>query len=184
MGSGPNSKEALRRFLTDIERRAFKMARFASGNTDEALDLVQDGMMEFVKRYSDQPQEKWKTLFYRVLHSRIIDWHRRNFVRRRVLTWLGRSDAEEDADDRLLNLPDPASPNPYNQAVHEEERVALEKAIRALPLRQRQAFLLRAWEGMDVAQAAFAMGCAEGSVKTHYSRAIHALRGMLEDVRL
>ncbi len=160
------------------------MARFASGNTEEALDLVQDGMMEFVKRYSDQPREKWKALFYRILHSRIVDWHRRSFVRRRFLTWLGRSDAEEDADDPLLNLPDPASPNPYDQAVRREERMALEKAIRALPLRQQQAFLLRAWEGMDVAQAAFAMGCAEGSVKTHYSRAIHALRGMLEDERL
>ncbi len=184
MESGPNSKEALSLFLAAIERRAFKMARFASGNTDEALDLVQDGMVEFVKRYSDQPQEKWKALFYRVLHSRIIDWHRRSSVRKRFLTWLGRGDGKENEEDGLSNLPDPVSPNPYEQAVHQEERVALEKAIRALPLRQQQAFLLRAWEGMDVAQAAFAMGCSEGSVKTHYSRAVHALRGLLEDVRI
>ena len=180
---GSNSREALSRFLVDVERRAFQMAKFASRNTDDALDLVQEGMAEFVKRYSAQPQEKWKTLFYRILQSRIMDWHRRSFVRRRFLSWLGRDNEEEDQGDPLQNLADPTSPNPYDHAVRQEEMKALEKAIRALPLRQQQAFLLRVWEGMDVAQAAFAMGCAEGSVKTHYSRAVHRLRGLLEDFR-
>jgi RNA polymerase sigma-70 factor (ECF subfamily) len=180
---GSNSKEALSRFLADVERRAFKMAKFASRNTDEALDLVQEGMAEFMRRYSAQPQEKWKTLFYRILQSRITDWHRRSFVRKRVLSWLGRTNEEEDQGDPLQNLADPTSLNPYDHAVRQEEMRALEKAIQTLPLRQQQAFLLRAWEGMDVLQAALAMGCAEGSVKTHYSRAVHTLRGLLEGVR-
>lgn len=181
--SSLDSKDTLNRFLADIERRAFKMAKFASRNTDEALDLVQEAMSEFVRRYSDRPQEKWRALFYRILHSRIIDWHRRNFVRRRVLAWLGRGNEEEDHEDSLESLADPAGSTPYDQVVRQEEMAALEKAIRALPLRQQQAFLLRAWEGMDVAQAAFAMGCSEGSIKTHYSRAVHALRGVLGDIR-
>ena len=159
------------------------MAKFASGNTDEALDLVQEAMAEFVQRYSAQPQEKWKALFYRILQSRITDWHRRSFVRKRFMTWLGRGDEEEDQDDSLQNLADPASPNPYDQAVRQEEMKNLEKAMQALSLRQQQVFLLRVWEGMDVAQAAFVMGCSEGSIKTHYSRAVHRLRGLLEDVR-
>jgi RNA polymerase sigma-70 factor (ECF subfamily) len=176
-----NTKDSLDRFLAGVERQAFKMANFASRNTDEALDLVQEAMFEFVRRYSDRPPEKWKALFYRILQSRITDWHRRTFVRKRILAWLGRRDEEEDREDPLERLADPAGLSPYDQIARQEEMAALEKAIRALPLRQQQAFLLRAWEGMDVAQAAFAMGCSEGSIKTHYSRAIHALRGLLED---
>ena len=178
-----NSKDTLSRFLADVERRAFKMAKFASHNTDEALDLVQETMFEFVRRYSARPEGEWKALFYRILQSRMTDWHRRTTVRKRFLTWLGRGDEEEDQEDPLQTFADPASPNPYDQAVRQEDRKALEKAVRTLPLRQQQAFLLRAWEGMAVAQAAFAMGCSEGSIKTHYSRAVHALRGLLEDIR-
>ena len=176
------TKEPLNRFLAEIERRAFKMARFASGNTDEALDLVQEAMFQFVRRYSGRPSGEWKTLFYRILQSRIIDWHRRTFVRKRILVWLGRDSQEENPEDPLQALADPASPNPHEQAVRQEERKALEKAIGTLPLRQRQAFLLRAWEGMDVRQAAAAMGCSEGSIKTHFFRAVHTLRGLLEDI--
>ena len=177
------SKGSLNRFLADVERRAFKMARFASRNTDEALDLVQEAMFQFVRRYTDRPCAEWKVLFYRVLQSRITDWHRRTSVRKRVLAWLRRTDDEEDRADPLENVPDPANPNPSDHILQQEKMVAVEKAIRALPLRQQQVFLLRAWEGMDVAQTAFAMGCAEGSVKTHYSRAVHTLRGLLEELR-
>jgi RNA polymerase sigma-70 factor (ECF subfamily) len=158
------------------------MAKFASGNTDEALDLVQEAMLQFVRRYANRPPKEWNPLFYRVLKSRITDWYRRTFVRKRILAWLGRAD-EEEGEDSIQNFPDPANPNPSDHLLRQEERAALEKAIRRLPLRQQQAFLLRAWEGMDVAQAAFAMGCSEGSIKTHYSRAVHTLRGLLEDQR-
>lgn len=177
------SRDSLNRFLADVEGRAFKMARFASRNTDEAFDMVQEAMFQFVRRYADRPHEEWKPLFYRILHNRITDWHRRTIVRKRVLAWLGRMDGEEERTDPIENVADSANPNPADYILRQEKRIALEKAIRTLPLRQRQAFLLRAWEGMDVAQAAFAMGCSEGSIKTHYSRAVHTLRALLEDIR-
>jgi RNA polymerase sigma-70 factor, ECF subfamily len=176
-------KDSLNGFLGDVERRAFKMARFGSRNTDEAFDLVQEAMLQFVRRYADRPHQEWKPLFYRILHSRITDWHRRTSVRKRVLAWLGRTDGEEERTDPIENVADSANPNPSDYILRQEKRMALEKSIRTLPLRQQQAFLLRAWEGMDVAQTAFAMGCSEGSVKTHYSRAVHTLRGLLEDMR-
>jgi RNA polymerase sigma-70 factor, ECF subfamily len=178
-----NSREMLNQFLAGVERRAFAMAKFASRNTDEALDLVQETMYEFVRRYSEQPQEKWKGLFYRILHSRITDWHRRKSVRSRILSWLGRGGGEEDQEDPLQRLPDPGGSNPHTQFERQEERAALERAVRRLPLRQQQAFLLRAWEGMDVAQAALALKTSEGTIKTHYSRAVHTLRGLLKEFR-
>jgi len=178
-----NSKETMTEFLSGVERRAFAVAKFASRNTDEALDLVQETMFEFVRRYSDEPRGKWKSLFYRILQSRITDWHRRKSVRNRILSWLGRPEGEEEQEDPLQRLPDPGGANPERDLERRELRVALERAVRRLPLRQQQAFFLRAWEGMDVAQAAFAMGCSEGTIKTHYSRAVHTLRGLLEDVR-
>ncbi len=157
------------------------MARFASRNTDEALDLVQEAMLKFVERYSLRPEEEWKVLFYRVLQSRITDWHRRNMVRKRFFGWIGGRREEEDEGDRLDRVADPKTPGPFEKMEQSEAGVALEKAIRTLPLRQRQAFLLRAWEGMDIAQTAEAMGCSQGSIKTHYSRALNTLRMLLED---
>ncbi len=181
MESGLESKETLNRFLAEVERRAFQMARFATRNRDEALDLVQEAMLQFVRRYSVRPREEWSILFYRVLRSRITDWYRRTMVRRKILAWVGRP--EEDSEDPLQTLPDMGNPNPSDHFLRREERGVLEKAIRSLPLRQQQAFLLRAWEGMDLKQTAFIMKCSEGSVKTHYSRAVHTLRGLLEGLR-
>ena len=182
MESALDSKQMLNRFLAEVERRAFQMAKFATRNRDEALDVVQETMLRFVRHYSVRPRQEWNVLFYRILRSRITDWYRRTFVRRKVLAWLGRP-GEEDSEDPLQSLPDTANPNPSDQVLRHEERGALEKAIRALPLRQQQAFLLRAWEGMDLKQTAFAMKCSEGSVKTHYSRAVHSLRRLLEGHR-
>lgn len=175
-------KDDLNRFLAGVERRAFKMARFATGNADEALDLVQEAMFGFVRHYTNRPEDEWSTLFYRILQSRITDWYRRNFVRRRFRTWLDRGN-KEDEEDPLQNVADTATLNPVENILRHEEAIALERAIQTLPLRQQQAFLLRTWEELDVKQTAFAMGCSEGSVKTHYSRAVHTLRGLLEEVR-
>jgi len=180
MESTLDYKEPLNRFLAEVERRAFQMAKFATRNRDEALDLVQETMFQFVRRYSNRPREEWNVLFYRILRSRITDWHRRSSVRRRVLAWLGRPE-EENQEDPLQVLPDTQNPNPSDHALRQEERGVLDRAIWALPLRQQQAFLLRAWEGMDLRQTAFVMGCSEGSVKTHYSRAVHTLRGFLKE---
>jgi RNA polymerase sigma-70 factor (ECF subfamily) len=158
------------------------MAKFASRNADDALDLVQEAMYDFIRRYATRPEKEWTPLFYRVLHSRITDGYRRKAVRNRFLTWLGRAGDDERDEDPLQEIADPAGLNPGESLMRQETRRALEKAIRKLPLRQQQAFLLRAWEGLDVAETARAMGCSEGSIKTHYSRAVHTLRDLLQEI--
>lgn len=159
------------------------MALIATANIDEAFDVVQDAMLAFVKRYATRPAAEWGVLFYRTLQSRITDWHRRATVRNRFRGWLGGSNQEPDDEDPIATVPDTATPDPAEQMLRRDLGEAIENALRTLPLRQQQAFLLRAWEGLDVAETAFAMGCSEGSVKTHYSRAVHTLRNHLKEFR-
>lgn len=170
-------------YLAGVEHKAFKMARFASGNQEEALDLVQEAMWEFVRRYSHRPRQEWNVLFYRILQSRIIDWHRRTSFRKRFLGWLGRGQNQETDEDPIQEACDPKKVTPLDKVLNRELAEALENAVRKLPVRQQQAFLLRAWEGMDVAETAKVMGCSEGSTKTHYFRALKSLRQFLEDHR-
>lgn len=175
-----DQSQALSRFLAGIERRAYRMAQISTGDADDALDLVQDAMLKLAERYALRPEAEWTPLFYRILQSRILDWHRRNKVRNRLRAWFGTHASEDDdPDDPLENVPDVHAPDPARQVATKRAAQALDKALRTLPLRQQQAFLLRAWEELDVAQTARAMGCSEGSVKTHYSRAVHALRKQL-----
>lgn len=157
------------------------MAQFATANPDDALDIVQDAMLVFVRSYAARPEAEWGVLFQRTLQSRITDWQRRTTVRNRFRAWFGRGDDDDDDEDPLHRVADQDSPNAEAMLLRRDSAEALEKALRVLPLRQRQAFLLRAWEGMDVAQTAHAMGCSQGSVKTHYSRAVHALQKLLEE---
>lgn len=172
---------AIERFLRGAERRALRMAELATGNREEALDLVQDAMFGFVRHYSARSANEWPPLFWRVLDSRIHDWRRRQRVRGRWLGWLDRGlDADEDP---IATVPDPREPGPLARLADGEAAQALDVALRALPLRQRQAFLLRMWEGLDVAATATAMRCSEGSVKTHLFRALANLRGYLEAYR-
>ncbi len=171
---------ALDRFLAGVERRAFVMARLATGNADDAHDIVQEAMLTLVRGYANRGEQEWGPLFHAILQSRIADWHRRAKVRNRLRVWFGKRN-EEDEDDPLQNIADGRSPNPPGQLQDKQAMAALESAIQKLPARQQQAFLLRVWEGLDVAQTASAMKCSEGSVKTHYSRAVHALREQLEN---
>lgn len=167
--------QALERFLASVERRAFSMARFATGNTDDALDIVQDAMFKLAEKYASRNKEEWGPLFTRVLQSRIYDFHRRNKVRNRFRSWLGFND-DEATEDPMQNLGDEKIRDP-EQLLQSGRRIdILEKALEALPTRQQQAFLLRVWEGLDVRETARAMSCSEGSVKTHYFRAVHSLR--------
>lgn len=151
------------------------MAEIATGDPDEALDLVQEAMLKLVQHYASRNEPEWGPLFHRILQSRIRDWYRRTRVRNHWRRWFGGA-GEEESDDPLEKIPDTGQPDPSTQVAHKRAAVALDAALRELPLRQQQAFLLRAWEGLDVAETANAMGCSEGSVKTHYSRAIHTLR--------
>lgn len=167
----------LDKFLQGVQARAFRIARFATGSNEDALDLVQDAMFKLVEKYSERPDGEWAPLFYRILHSRINDWHRRNAVRNRFRSWFGRGD--DAAEDPIQTAPDPQGRSPEMEHHTQQSMEKLQAVLGALPPRQQQAFLLRAWEGLDVRQTAIAMACAEGSVKTHYSRAIHSLRAQL-----
>ena len=157
------------------------MAELATGNRDDALDLVQDAMLGLVKSYADRDEQDWAPLFHRILHSRINDWYRRSKVRNRFRVWLGLSSTAEEsvAADPIQTAVDHRQPDTVSRLQQEDAIEQLRSVLQTLPLRQQQAFLLRCWEGLDVADTAFAMGCSEGSVKTHYSRAVHKLREQL-----
>jgi len=174
---------ALNEFLASVELKAFRIAQITLRHEDDACDVVQDAMLQLARAYAERPAEEWKPLFYRILENRIRDVQRRRMVRNRVIAWLPfRRDAEEDDDlpDPIERAPSPVA-GPVKQIQVDETMQALEAALQELPARQRQAFLLRTMEGMDVAETAAAMGCSEGSVKTHYFRAVNALRARLGD---
>jgi RNA polymerase sigma-70 factor, ECF subfamily len=172
----------LEEFFRTIERKAFRMAEIATGSNDESLDIVQDTMFNMVRRYADKPEEQWKPLFYCILQNQIRDWYRRNTRRRSWYDFFVGSKNEklEEREDRMDSLVDSSRESPEERALMNDATKALDKALKTLPLRQQQVFLLRAWEEQSVADTARAMGCSQGSVKTHYSRAVHALRKMLE----
>jgi RNA polymerase sigma-70 factor (ECF subfamily) len=174
-----DSKQALDRFLASVERRAMVTARLATRNSDDALDIVQDAMMRLVQHYGTRGEDEWAPLFHRILQRCIFDWYRRNRVRNRWRHWFTQDEIDEA--DPLENLPDPAGIDPSQASGTDRTLTALDAAIKQLPLRQQQAFLLRAVEELDVEQTARTMGCSAGSVKTHYSRAVHALRERLKD---
>lgn len=171
--------QALDRFLAGIERRAFRMAHIATGNEDEALDLVQDAMLKLAQKYARRPEEEWGALFHCILQSRIRDWYRRERVRNRLREFFRGAQDDEEGEDPLEQIPDSTTPAPDGEVQRKRACAELEVALRALPLRQQQAFLLRIWEEMDVAQTAQAMGCSQGSVKTHLFRALQVLRQRL-----
>jgi RNA polymerase sigma-70 factor (ECF subfamily) len=170
------------RFLAEIETRAFHMARIASGNEQDALDIVQDAMLKLVQRYAEKSPENWKPLFFRILQNRITDFHRRQTLGGRIFGWI-KFKQDQDSDEEYLSPENSADP----QALLPEQLLqqcrfseALTEALKRLPQRQQQTFLLRIWEGLSVKETAIAMQCSEGSVKTHLSRAIQSLRNTLE----
>jgi RNA polymerase sigma-70 factor, ECF subfamily len=173
---------ALNQFLAGVELKAFKIAQAALRHEDDALDAVQDAMLQLARAYAGRPAEEWKPLFYRILENRIRDMQRRRTVRGRVIAWLPfRGDEDDDEPDPIAQAPSP-EPQPPRRLELEQAVGALEKALDELPGRQRQAFLLRALEGLDVAETAAAMGCSQGSVKTHYFRALQTLRAQLGEL--
>lgn len=171
----------LESFLRSVGPRAFRIARLALRDDQDALDVLQEAMIKLVRRYGSRSPEQWAPLFYAILRNCVRDQQRGRQSRKSILAWFT----------RLTNLGareegEPAVVDEVRQPLHElesDERLAkLQSAIAALPVRQQQAFLLRNVEELDVRETAVAMGCSEGSVKTHYSRAVHALREKLEDV--
>ena len=172
-------EQQLNRFLAEVERRALRIAEIGVRDRDDALDLVQDAMIKLVRKYATRPSAEWAPLFYRILQNGVRDWHRRQAVRNRVMVWFGRGTADSDEFDVVATAPDPIGRSPDEELQNSEAMDSLEVAVHGLSARQREAFMLRTFEGLDVAGTAVAMGCSEGSVKTHYSRAIHSLRETL-----
>jgi len=164
-------------FLREVETRAYRITVASIRDPHEALDIVQDAMISLVRKYSGRPAEEWRPLFYRILKNRIRDWQRRGVVRGRVMSFFGGQEGE--SYDPVAQAPGPSTGNPSEAVARGEAMDALEQALGELPRRQREAFTLRNFEGLSVAETATAMSCSEGSVKTHYSRAVHRLRELL-----
>ena len=161
------SDQALTDFLKSVEKRAFKRTAFTVRDDDSALDIVQDAMIRLAERYADRPSQEWPLLFQRILANATMDWFRRQKVRN-LLEYLaagGGGSGTESAEDG---------------AYRSQVMMIIESEISELPARQREAFLLRYWEEMDVAETAQVMGCSEGSVKTHCSRAVNTLAKALK----
>lgn len=174
-------------FLANVEKRAFRMAQMATGHNEEALDIVQDAMLTLARKYADKPAKQWPPLFHRILQNRIRDWYRYQGVRNRFRGWLsiGSPSDSHDANhdiDPIQTAPDPRGLDPEHHASNDDHRQAILDAVAQLPLRQQQTFMLRIWEGLDVAQTAEAMNVSQGSIKTHLSRALHSLREQLADI--
>ena len=182
VGLAVREPEALDAFLASIERRALRIARLALRDDEDALDVVQDAMLQLARRYAGRPVEEWRPLFHRILQNRIRDAQRRRRVLARLRAWLPWSagSAQQD-EDPVQQLADPA-PGPVREIESRQVLQQLDQALQQLPDRQREAFLLRNLEGLDVAATAQAMGCSEGSVKTHHFRALQALRSRLGDL--
>lgn len=173
----------LDKFLSEIERRAFRMAQVALRDPDDALDVVQDAMLKLARNYASRPTVEWRPLFYRILENGIRDLQRRRNVRKRFMAWLPapREDPDNEAQDPLEAVA-AVGPDVPQLLIQAQAMNKLEESLRELPARQREAFMLRNFEGLDVAGTAQAMGCSQGSVKTHYSRAVHKLRERLGEV--
>lgn len=172
----PPAPDTLEDFLREVEARAFRFAELGLRQREDALDAVQDAMMKMLG-YRDRPASEWGPLFWSILRNRITDFQRRGLFR---LRWLlpGSTDKEGEAIDWADDAPDPARSHESREAWGR-----ISTAMRALPARQREAFTLRVLEEFDVADTARIMGCSEGSVKTHLSRARNALQQQLEDFR-
>ena len=168
-----------------MERRAYKQALFAVRNEDAALDIVQDTMLKLAEKYAAKPLAELPMLFQRILQNTIRDYYRRQKVRSLWTTLFSALSPGDDEEHDPLETLRPADTSkradgPPEQLEQAQILAIIEQALESLPGRQRQAFLLRYWEDMDVAETAAVMGCSQGSVKTHCSRATHALAAILK----
>lgn len=175
------TEQELSDFLKSVEKRAFKRSMYHVREEEAALDIVQDSMMKLAQHYGDKPVGELPMLFQRILSNATLDWFRRRKTRNALFTNINDFDSsgEEGEFDFLGTLESLVDSEGTESAQDATERAQImheiELHIEALPGRQREAFLMRYWEEMDVAETAAAMGCSEGSVKTHCSRAVHAL---------
>ena len=176
--------QELSAFLAEVERRAFKQTVYAVRDDHAALDIVQDAMLKLAEKYASRPVTEYPMLFQRILQNTMRDYWRRQKTRNLWTTLFSSfSSNDEDGEERdpleVLGSED-TSDTPDTQVERSQTIAIIENALQELPGRQREAFILRYWEDMDVAETAAAMGCSQGSVKTHCSRAVRALAAILE----
>jgi RNA polymerase sigma-70 factor, ECF subfamily len=178
------SDKELSDFLKGVEKRAFKRTAFAVRDEDAALDIVQDAMIRLSQSYADRPPAELPLLFQRILSNATMDWFRRQKVRRGVFANFSDLESSADSGFDILETLESANGTGSESSADVYSRaqilLAIEAEVGLLPGRQREAFLLRYWEELDVSETASAMGCSEGSVKTHCSRAVHALAKALK----
>jgi len=178
------SSQELSDFLRGVERRAFKQTVYAVRDEHAALDIVQDAMLKLSEKYPDNPVIEYPMLFQRILQNTMRDFWRRQKVRNIWTSLLSSFGAKnDDGEDRdpldTIDVGDEAA-NPAAQLESSQTLYVIEKALEKLPARQREAFVLRYWEELSVAETAESMGCSQGSVKTHCSRALHTMAALLE----
>lgn len=176
------SAQEISDFLRQVEKRAFRQTAYAVRDDHAALDIVQDAMLKLADKYASKPVEEYPMLFQRILQNTMRDYWRRQKVRNLWTTLFSSFGQSEDEDYDPLETIEVESTdnNPADQLERSQIMALIEKALAKLPLRQREAFVLRYWEELDVAETAAVMGCSEGSVKTHCSRAVSALSTLLE----
>ncbi|CEN55221.1 RNA polymerase sigma factor [Candidatus Methylopumilus turicensis] len=180
------TRHELSDFLEQVERRAFKQTAYAVRDEHTALDIVQDAMMKLVEKYPDKPVSELPMLFQRILQNTMRDFWRRQKVRNIWTTLLssfsvpGEDGEESDPLEMLTSSNRNVQDEPEAQLEQRQTMRLIEEALHQLPTRQREAFIMRYWEDMDVAETATAMGCSQGSVKTHCSRAVRAMASTLE----
>jgi RNA polymerase sigma-70 factor (ECF subfamily) len=180
------TEQELSDFLKSVERRAFKRSVYHVRDNEAALDIVQDSMLKLAQHYGDRPPTEFPMLFQRILSNATMDWFRRSKTRNALFSNLSDFEgADGDGDFDLLETLSASNDSEAHESAEDSTSRAqtlhqIEVAIQDLPARQREAFLMRYWEEMDVAETAAAMGCTEGSVKTHCSRAVHALSKILK----
>jgi len=170
----------LEQFLSQVERRAYRTALLSTRKSADALDIVQDAMLQLVQHYRMRPSAEWPLIFQRILQHKIMDWHRQQ-TRNKKWFWQKPTEEFDTADDELNLIVDEREQDPANLLERAKDIECVINALEQLPIRQRQAFMLRAWEGFDVKETAAAMECSEGSVKTHYFRALQSIRQHLYD---
>lgn len=172
-------RQQLDDFFKQQQTQAFKMAYVMTQNKDDALELVQDSMLRLVRSYARKPSNEWKMLFYRILQNCIRDFHRRQGIRKLFSVF---SSSEDHDENELINeAQDLQQHNPQQQLEQSSDLMRIMKALNTLPLRQQQTFLLRAWQQFSVSETADTLCISQGSVKTHYSRALNRLRDLLGD---
>jgi RNA polymerase sigma-70 factor, ECF subfamily len=183
------SVQELSDFLAEVQRRAYKQTVYAVRDDHAALDIVQDAMLKLAEKYGEHPASEYPMLFQRILQNTMRDFWRRQKVRNLWTTLLSSfgnnaDDDEHDPLETLANANQDKRDEPFTELDRSQTITTIEQALQKLPARQREAFILRYWEDMDIAETAATMGCSEGSVKTHCSRATHALAATLEKAGL